>query len=121
MILVDTSVWIDFFRGKENAKTLSIFLDESRVVIHPWVFGELMMGDLGPRRQEVLSDLMELPQTQQYSISELKMFADRQKIFGKGLSLVDLHVLFSAVRENHQLWTHDRSLHQAAHALHRVF
>lgn len=47
MILVDSSIWIDHLRSG-NA-TLAQLLDTSAVLAHPWVTGELALGNLGNR------------------------------------------------------------------------
>ena len=46
MILVDTSVWVDFFRGAERATDLAEHLESNLVLLHPWVLGELVLGGL---------------------------------------------------------------------------
>lgn len=61
MILVDTSVWVDFFRGTERAADLAEHLESNLVLLHPWVLGELVLGGLGPRRNSVIADLKRLP------------------------------------------------------------
>jgi len=58
MILADTSVWVDHLsRGAEG---LAILLDEEKVVMHPFVIGELACGNIRNRRQ-VLHLLRALP------------------------------------------------------------
>lgn len=45
MILVDTSVWIEFFRVKEPFfSELKDLIESSEVVVHEVVFGELLQG-----------------------------------------------------------------------------
>ena len=48
MILVDTSVWIDHLRSGDPV--LAELLEQSRVVMHPMVLGELACGNLQNRR-----------------------------------------------------------------------
>ena len=48
MTLVDTSVWVDFFRGITRASTLGDLLETNEIHLHPWVLGELVLGGLGP-------------------------------------------------------------------------
>ncbi len=58
MILVDTSVWIDHLRtGDEGLSTL---LTTHRVLMHPFVLGELACGHLR-NRKEILALLRDLP------------------------------------------------------------
>ena len=61
MILVDTSVWVDFFRGTDRAADLAGHLESNLVLLHPWVLGDLVLGGLGPRRKSVIADLKRLP------------------------------------------------------------
>ena len=57
MILVDTSVWIDFFRGRTRAGSLEGLLEDNEVLLHSSVLGELVLGGLGTLREAVVADL----------------------------------------------------------------
>jgi hypothetical protein len=58
VILVDTSVWIDHLRSGEPS--LAAALEAGRVMMHPFVLGELACGNLA-NRSEVLELLGNLP------------------------------------------------------------
>lgn len=47
MILVDTSIWIDHLRAKDD--DLVRLLTEGQVLTHPFVAGELALGNLSNR------------------------------------------------------------------------
>lgn len=47
MILVDTSVWIDHLRVKEER--LVLLLTHAQVCMHPMIWGELACGNLSNR------------------------------------------------------------------------
>ena len=47
MILVDTSVWIDYLRS--GNPLLAELLEQNRVIMHPMVLGELACGNLHRR------------------------------------------------------------------------
>ncbi|CAN5528539.1 hypothetical protein BH24DEI1_BH24DEI1_19600 [soil metagenome] len=49
MILSDTSVWIDHLR--EGSPVLAETLEDARVLMHPFVLGELACGNLKNRRE----------------------------------------------------------------------
>lgn len=110
VILVDTSVWIDFFRGREKALPLQKLLDENRVALHSWVFGELLLGQLGTQRTEILKSLDQLPSPPVSSLQELRDFLDEEKLAGSGLSLIDLQLLHTTLAEQQILWTFDKIL-----------
>ena len=114
MVLIDTSVWIDFFHGEQSAESLPELLLEKRVRCHPWVLGELMLGSLGAERKKTLEDIGTLPQLQEYEIHDLKKFVEEERLYGKGISLVDLQLLYAALSNNCLLWTHDRQLYDTA-------
>lgn len=118
MILVDTSVWIDFLRGRGLAKPLAALLDHNQVLMHPWIIEELRLGHLGARRQRILEDLGRLPISTIATLHELGEFVEREKLFGKGLSFVDVQLLVTAIVEEHALWTCDKVLARTAQTFH---
>jgi predicted nucleic acid-binding protein len=114
MILVDTSVWIDFFRGRPAASTLTDHLDQDRVLVHPWVRGELALGSLGRRRSAVLADLARLPPAPMVTESEVLAMIDARRLSGSGIGWVDAQLLASALVTGAALWTRDRRLASVA-------
>lgn len=61
MILVDTSVWVTYFRV--GNPQLAALLDVGTVLIHPFVIGEIAVGNLR-ERDLVLTSLGERPRTE---------------------------------------------------------
>lgn len=114
MVLVDTSVWIDFLNNAQRAPGLPKLVLENEVTCHPWVVGEIMMGHLGSQRNRILADLETLPSFPVATLSELSDFVEKERLFGTGLSLIDAQILYTAILENCPLWTHDRRLQVAA-------
>lgn len=115
MVLIDTSVWIGYFRGKlAGSFLLRDMLRERRILSHPWVLGELMMGYMGPHRKKVLADLQWLPQLVVYDVSSLYDFVEREKFYGLGLSLVDVQLLYSARLHPCKIWTLDKTFRRIA-------
>lgn len=112
MILVDTSVWIDHLRT--NDESLSTLLNAGRVLAHPFVTGELALGNLR-QRAIILEALSDLPQAKVATDIEVRHFIDAQALFGRGIGYVDAHLL-AAVRltAGAVLWTRDKRLHAVA-------
>jgi predicted nucleic acid-binding protein len=115
MILVDTSIWVDHLRAG-NAK-LAALLTEGTALTHPFVIGELALGDFRQRRA-VLADLLDLPEAVVATDAEVLRFIDRHALFGRGVGYVDVHLLAAArLTDGAKLWTNDRRLHVVAEAL----
>ena len=111
MILVDTSVWEDHFRkGNEELEKL---LNDEDVVCHPFIIEELACGNL-KNRKEIIILLQSLSTTETADNNELLLFIDNRKLMGKGLGLIDMHLLSSAILSKASLWTLDKNLKQEA-------
>lgn len=112
MILVDTSVWIDHLRKGDTR--LKGFLEQSKVLTHPMIIGELACGNIR-NRTEVLHLLDNLPGAQRASDDEVRYFIDENKLMGRGVGFVDFHILVSvALSPPTLLWTRDKSLKKIA-------
>lgn len=108
MILVDTSIWIDHFRG-DDAQLASL-LQVGRVLAHPWVTGELALGYLS-RRSDILGLLRNLPQAKSGTDIEVLTLIDSHQLFGLGIGYVDAHLLAATMlTANARLWTRDKRL-----------
>ncbi len=113
-VLVDTSVWVSHFRfGDERLRAL---LEEGHVACHPFVIGELACGSL-KKRAEILGLLHALPMAETASQEEVLVFIENNRLMGKGLGYVDVHLLSSAILTDVPLWTFDKSLAKAAKSL----
>jgi len=107
-VLVDTSVWVDHFR-QHNGDLVQLLLHD-RVLVHPWVLGELACGT-PPKRTRTLADLACLAPSQHASVPELMAFVERERLFGHGCGLVDLTLLASVLMTpGAHLWTLDTRL-----------
>lgn len=108
MILVDTSVWIDHLR--QGDVELTRLLNTGQVLAHPFVTGELSLGNL-QKRDAVLNALTGLPQASVATDEEVMHFITQHALFGMEIGYVDAHLL-AAVRLSHgaMLWTRDRRL-----------
>jgi predicted nucleic acid-binding protein len=107
MILVDTSVWIDHFRNG-NAR-LKDLLTNNEVMIHPFIIGELACGSIRNRR-EILGLLSKLPFAVVAEHQEVLRLIETKKLHGKGIGLIDAHLLASALLTKAELLTLDRPL-----------
>jgi predicted nucleic acid-binding protein len=112
VILVDTSVWIGHLRTSNPV--LVRFLDGGLVVSHPFVIGELALGNIR-QREVVLDALQALPRAVVAADEEVLHFITRQALAGRGIGYVDVHLLASArLTAGTLLWTDDTRLHAIA-------
>jgi predicted nucleic acid-binding protein len=119
VILVDTSVWIDHLRSGEPS--LVAVLEGGRVMMHPFVLGELACGNLA-NRSEVLELLGDLPAAPTATEPEALEFIERRAMMSRGIGYIDVHLLASiALSGDARLWTRDRRLAAAATELDLVF
>ena len=110
-MLVDTSVWVNHLRS--GLLSLAAALENSEVMIHPWVIGELACGNLCDRIH-VLDLLQSLPTAVVATDSEVLLLIEQQQLVGRGLGAVDAHLRASARLSRCRLWTDDRRLRNVA-------
>ena len=115
MILVDTSVWVDHLRAGDAQ--LVDLLERAKVVMHPFVVGEIACGRLADR-PAILELLQDLPAASVAEAEEVLAFFERHVLHGKGIGYVDVHLLAAvALTEGTTLWTRDKRLLAAAESL----
>lgn len=114
MILVDTSVWIDHLR--HGVAELSTALQQSQVMHHPFVLGELACGNLKARVQ-ILGLLESLPAATVATDAEVRAFIDRHQLMDRGIGYIDAHLCASARLSGVRLWTRDKRLQTIASEL----
>jgi predicted nucleic acid-binding protein len=107
-VLVDTSVWVEHFRRRNDA--LIDLLEHDLVMMHPLILGEIACGT-PPQRSQTLSCLGLLQPSRQADIRELMVFVENERLFGQGCGLVDLLLLASTLMTpGAGLWTLDQRL-----------
>jgi predicted nucleic acid-binding protein len=115
MILVDTSVWIDHINAADPM--LVALLAEERVLIHPYVVGEISLGSLR-NREVMLGALLDLPALPVATPEETFYLIEREGLFDRRIGYVDTSLLASArLKPGVTIWTRDKRLKNAADEL----
>lgn len=115
MIVVDTSVWVDHFRKPMRA--LSELLSEGSVALHPFVYGELLLGGL-PSQSEAAVQLLKLQRSPLASASETAAFIEWAGLVGTGVGYVDTHLLVAAkLQPEGKVMSYDKRLRAQAERL----
>ena len=111
-MLVDTSVWVDHLRAGDRA--LVELLDSGQVLTHPFVIGELALGNLR-QRHVVIDTLQNFPCASIATDDEVLDFIDRHSLFGHGIGYVDVHLLAAVqLTAGAAIWTRDKRLNHTA-------
>jgi predicted nucleic acid-binding protein len=119
VILVDTSIWVDHLRS--GSATLARHLEADEVLCHPWVIGELALGNLG-RRTDVLRLLQGLAQATVAADDEVLEFVAQEALYRSGIGYVDAQLLAATrLTPDALLWTKERRLSTLAARLGVVF
>ena len=112
MILVDTSVWIGHLR-QTDAQLVQL-LNAGQVLVHPFIIGELALGNLG-NRAVMLGALRDLPEVAMAMDDEVIQFIETHSLYGMGIGYIDAHLLASVrLTPGARLWTHDKRLRTAS-------
>lgn len=108
-ILIDTSIWIEYFRSGNNSEKLDFLIDENIVVINDLILAELVPF-LKVRNQRRVIDLL-------HNIKKLKLSIDWDQIIDfqykclkiglNGIGIPDLIVAQNAMQNGAEIYSHD--------------
>jgi predicted nucleic acid-binding protein len=114
MILVDTSIWIEFFKSNPAFvdEMESLLEDKNVITIEP-VFAELLYGSINDNERNVIFSYWKvLPKIKfgEGSFIESAAFANKRNYHNAGIGLID-SILSKAVTDNKCLiWTLDKKI-----------
>lgn len=108
-VLVDTSVWIAYFRSGDNSETLDFLIDENLIVINDLILAELIPS-LRLHNQRKIIKLL-------YNITKLKLLMDWSQIIEfqfkclknglNGIGIPDLIVAQNAIQNRCKIYSLD--------------
>jgi predicted nucleic acid-binding protein len=115
VILADTGIWIDYFRGR-NAKMRRL-LEDGQIAMHPFVVAEIAFGSLENRRK-TLAEMGALWEVNVARLTEVRRMIESHALYSRGIGLIDAHLIASClITQGTELWTRDISLHKVAKSL----
>ncbi len=76
---------------------------------HDFVYGELLIGDEGGRKQ-LLASYEQMHQAPMVTHGEVVLFVCERRLYGRGIGWIDAHLLASALVGRLKLWTADQRL-----------
>jgi len=113
MIVVDTSVWVEFLKHRQAYfLPLSALLDQQQVVAVECVFGELLQGAKSPREESIILGYWEnLPKQAERGLwVEAGRVSMNKKWHTKRVGLIDAFLVCFMRTYGLQLWTLDKKL-----------
>ncbi|TGK27541.1 PIN domain-containing protein [Leptospira gomenensis] len=113
MVLVDTSIWIEFFKRKEPYfSELRDLIESSEVIVHEVIFGELLQGCKSKLEVSFILEYWENLNTltAENSFLEAGKLSYDQKLKDKGVGLIDSVIINEAMKRNLKLWTLDKKI-----------
>ena len=108
-ILVDTSIWIEYFRSGNNSEKLDFLIDENIVVINDLILAELVPF-LKVRNQSKVIDLLHNIKKLRLSINWDQIIDFQFKCLKNGLNgigIPDLIIAQNAMQNSAEIYSHD--------------
>ncbi|WCL50709.1 PIN domain-containing protein [Leptospira sp. GIMC2001] len=113
MILVDTSVWIEFFRTSEPYfSELRKLLESSEVVVHEVIFGELLQGCRNQKESDFIVSYWENLDhlNPEGTFIQAGKLSHEKKYISKGIGLIDSVLINESIKHNLKVWTLDKKV-----------
>lgn len=122
MILLDTSIWVSYLRGRAHQAEVEDLLEERRVATCGPVAAELVQGFPEGEQRPLWRRLRTLAWARlgQEAWYEAGVVAGRLRRGGTGLPLVDVAIAVAALELDAELWTRDRHFERLAVELPRL-
>ncbi|GHU92192.1 hypothetical protein FACS189479_00340 [Spirochaetia bacterium] len=117
MIILDTSVWIEFLR--KNIKyfdPISQMLIKMDILAVEVVFGELLQGVKNKREEEIILDYWKhLPKIDNDAeiIISAGIYSHKNKLIDKGVGLIDSIIIMHGIKTDSKIWTLDTNFFKA--------
>lgn len=113
MIILDTSVWIEFFKNNPDYyPIIQNLLENQKVIALECIFGELLQGAKSKREIEIISLYWDnLPKYMKSNDwIEAGIYSSQNKLYSKGIGLIDCVIIISARNSNAKIWSLDKQL-----------
>ncbi|RPH33677.1 MAG: PIN domain-containing protein [Bacteroidales bacterium] len=114
MIIIDTSIWIEFLKQNPDyiAEMESLLENRKVIAIEP-IFSELLYGSRSEKeKKSILAYWKILPKVKfsEGSFTDAADFANRYNFHNKGIGLIESIIYKASVENNYQVWTLDSKI-----------
>lgn len=118
MVIVDTSVWVQSRRARDEQ--LDVWIERDEILQHPFVTAELSMGSFRSigERDRMIDLLDSFEQFVVAGAQGFHAFVSDNLLYGTGIGFADAHLLHAcATNSATRLATHDKRLASQASRL----
>jgi hypothetical protein len=112
-IILDTSVWIEYFKGNdEYFEICQQLIEKGEVKTIELIFAELLQGAKNKRETDIIKSYFELiPKVQIDQLCILAgEYSQKEELFSKGIGLIDACIITATIKSNSKLWTLDKKI-----------
>ena len=113
MIIVDTSIWIEFLKGNFNQSAILIKLLEDRQVIFlECVASELLQGVKNKREKEIILEYWKLlPKISMNNLwIKAGIFSSKNNFLSNGIGIIDSVIIVATIQTKSKIWTLDKKI-----------
>jgi len=111
MIILDTSVWIEYLRNNPDFfPGISGLLENGEILAVECVFGELLQGVRNKREREIILNFWTYLIKENYDniIIQAGEYSSKNKLPERGVGLIDAVILMHGIKSNSRIWTLDK-------------
>lgn len=111
MIVLDTSVWIEFLKqNPEYTPKVKELLENREVLAVECIFGELLQGAKSKREIKLLMEYWKnLPKCSSLNLwIDAGKYSSENKLFSKGVGIIDCAIVLAARRHYAKIWSIDK-------------
>lgn len=113
MVLVDTSIWIEFFKKNDPVFShLRELVESGDVIVHEIIFGELLQGCKNKSELNFILEYWDIINSSynQNDLIEAGKLSFKNKYINKGIGLIDSVLINIAKKYNYRIWTLDKKI-----------
>jgi predicted nucleic acid-binding protein len=110
MIILDTSVWIEYLKNNQNFfPKISKLLENGEILTVECIFGELLQGVKEKSEKEIILKFWTHLPKEHYEniIIEAGEYSAQNKLLDHGVGLIDAIILMHGIKSNSKIWTLD--------------
>jgi len=113
LIILDTSIWIEFLKNNQNYfPKICKLLECGEILAVECVFGELLQGVKNMKEEEIILKYWEHLPKKKYRdiIVKAGVYSKNNKLLDHGVGLIDSIIIMHGIKSKSKIWTLDQNL-----------